>query len=201
MANDDTPFQAEANANAAIESLPSSLESRRHQMFPMLTDAEIKRMERFGTVRHFRNGERLFEAGRSTFGMLVILRGRVAISRYDGLGNTSLIIEHGAGQFCAEVGQLSDRPSLVNGDAVGEVEVLVIPSESLRALVVAEAELNDVEGVVAIPGAVAFLNDVPSDQWALVTSAPRELALRRLQAAGQVGGEGAAVKVLLHALD
>ena len=49
---------------------------------------------------------------------------------------------------------------------------------------ITEAELNDVEGVVAIPGAVAFLNNLPSDQWALVTSAPRALALRRLQAAG-----------------
>src|SRR5450830_1808527 len=49
---------------------------------------------------------------------------------------------------------------------------------------ITEAELNDVEGVVAIPGAVAFLSGVPGDQWGLVTSAPRELALRRLQAAG-----------------
>ncbi len=49
---------------------------------------------------------------------------------------------------------------------------------------ITEAELNDVEGVIAIPGAVAFLNSLPSDQWALVTSAPRELALRRMQAAG-----------------
>lgn len=49
---------------------------------------------------------------------------------------------------------------------------------------ITEAELNDVEGVVAIDGAVAFLNSLPGDQWALVTSAPRELALRRLQAAG-----------------
>ena len=49
---------------------------------------------------------------------------------------------------------------------------------------ITEAELNDVEGVVAIPGAVTFLNSLPGDQWALVTSAPRELALRRLQAAG-----------------
>ena len=49
---------------------------------------------------------------------------------------------------------------------------------------ITEAEINDVEGVVAIPGAVAFLDDLPGDQWALVTSAPRALALRRLQAAG-----------------
>ncbi len=49
---------------------------------------------------------------------------------------------------------------------------------------ITEAEINDVEGVVAIAGAVEFLNGLPGDQWALVTSAPRELALRRLAAAG-----------------
>ena len=49
---------------------------------------------------------------------------------------------------------------------------------------ITEAEINDVQGVVAIPGAVAFLSDLPGDQWALVTSAPRALALRRLHAAG-----------------
>lgn len=49
---------------------------------------------------------------------------------------------------------------------------------------ITEAEINDVEGVVAIPGALRFLNSLPGDQWAVVTSAPRALALRRLQAAG-----------------
>jgi sugar-phosphatase len=49
---------------------------------------------------------------------------------------------------------------------------------------ITEAEINDVEGVVAIAGAVAFLGSLPSDQWAVVTSAPRALALRRLHAAG-----------------
>ncbi|WP_300627230.1 HAD-IA family hydrolase [Pseudomonas sp.] len=49
---------------------------------------------------------------------------------------------------------------------------------------ITEAELNDVEGIVAIPGAVEFLNRLPADQWALVTSAPKALALRRMAAAG-----------------
>ncbi|KAF1027021.1 MAG: Hexitol phosphatase A [Pseudomonas sp.] len=49
---------------------------------------------------------------------------------------------------------------------------------------ITEAELEDVEGVVAIAGAIEFLKRLPSDQWALVTSAPKDLALRRLQAAG-----------------
>ncbi|MGY2292839.1 HAD family hydrolase [Pseudomonas sp. SDO528_S397] len=49
---------------------------------------------------------------------------------------------------------------------------------------ITEAEIEDVEGVVAISGAAAFLNALPAAQWALVTSAPKALALRRLHAAG-----------------
>ena len=49
---------------------------------------------------------------------------------------------------------------------------------------ITEAEIKDVRGVVAIPGAIEFLKRLPADQWALVTSAPRKLALHRLEAAG-----------------
>ena len=46
------------------------------------------------------------------------------------------------------------------------------------------AEVADVEGVVAIPGAAALLAALPPDAWALVTSAYRPLAERRMAAAG-----------------
>ncbi|MEZ0314648.1 MAG: HAD-IA family hydrolase [Myxococcota bacterium] len=46
------------------------------------------------------------------------------------------------------------------------------------------AELEDVEGIVPIPGAIELLASVPAERQALVTSAPRALALRRLAAAG-----------------
>jgi thioredoxin reductase (NADPH) len=143
MATDSTDLTPESSSIDPVTGLPGSLASRRHQMFPRLNEHEIRRLHRFGTVRRFRHGERLYEAGRTNFGMMVVLKGKVAVSRYDGLGNTSPIVEHGPGEFGAEVGQLSGRPSLVNGDAVGDVEVLVIPSEQLRALVIAEAELGE----------------------------------------------------------
>ena len=46
------------------------------------------------------------------------------------------------------------------------------------------AEMNDVGDIIAISGADAFLRALPADRWALVTSAPRELALKRIEAAG-----------------
>jgi sugar-phosphatase len=49
---------------------------------------------------------------------------------------------------------------------------------------VARGELEDVEGVVAIDGIVDFLASLPGARWAIVTSASRELATRRLKAAG-----------------
>ena len=51
---------------------------------------------------------------------------------------------------------------------------------------ITEAEVEDVEGVLAIPGAVAFLQSLPAHRWAVVTSAPKALALRRMHAAGLV---------------
>ncbi|MET0348530.1 MAG: HAD-IA family hydrolase [Rhizobacter sp.] len=46
------------------------------------------------------------------------------------------------------------------------------------------AEIADTEGVEPIPGAAEFVAALPTDRWAIVTSASRELALGRLAAAG-----------------
>ena len=58
----------------------------------------------------------------------------------------------------------------------------VDPQAEVHALLLAEIE--DVEGIEAIEGAKAFLGSLPPDRWAIVTSSPRKLALRRLEAAG-----------------
>ncbi|MDB5430788.1 MAG: putative nucleotide-disulfide oxidoreductase [Caulobacter sp.] len=116
---------------------------RMEQAFPTLTPAEIGRMQRFGEVRRYRDGEALFTTGVTTDGMFVILSGHVAITQRDGLGHVTPVTEQGVGQFLAEVGQLSGRAALVDGHAEGDVEALVIPPEALRRLLVAEAELGE----------------------------------------------------------
>ncbi|MGO4381633.1 FAD-dependent oxidoreductase [Pseudoduganella sp. RAF19] len=123
--------------------MPASLMTRLHQLNPVLNEQELKRIARFGTTRTYGRGVRILEAGHTTFGMIVTLKGTIAISRYDGLGNSSHMTEHGPGEFTAEVSQLAGRPSLVNAIAQTEVEALVIPPENLRALVIAEAELGE----------------------------------------------------------
>lgn len=53
-----------------------------------------------------------------------------------------------------------------------------------EAAAVSAAEIEDVEGVVAIEGVAEFLASLPKDRWAVVTSAPIALARARMGAAG-----------------
>src|SRR4051794_30882211 len=109
----------------------------------MLTPPEIARMRRFGDIKTYKPGEKLFETGKPGPGMFVILSGHVAITQRDGLGKVTPVIDQGPGQFLAEIGQLSGRIALVDGHAEGDVETLLIPPERLRALLVAEADLGE----------------------------------------------------------
>ncbi len=100
-------------------------------------------MRRFGEIRYYKEGEKLFETGKPGPGMFVVLSGHVAITQRDGLGHITPVIEQGPGQFLAEVAQLSGRRALVDGTAEGDVETLLIPPANLRALLVAEADLGE----------------------------------------------------------
>ncbi|TIP27440.1 MAG: HAD family hydrolase [Mesorhizobium sp.] len=58
----------------------------------------------------------------------------------------------------------------------------VDPMREAEALL--QAEMADIDGILPIAGAAAFLASLPAERWAIVTSAPRELALLRIAAAG-----------------
>jgi thioredoxin reductase (NADPH) len=160
--NDDQRSEHEAQGNATPPEPVASnaaLASRFHQMFPVLSQTEIDRVRRFGEVRRFPAGGLLFQAGETVPGMYVILSGRVAIEPRDGLGQAVPVAafaqligapveemtEVVPGEVIAEIGQLSGRPdlSVLDARAVGDVEAIVVPPESLRALLVTEAELGE----------------------------------------------------------
>src|SRR6266496_2433609 len=120
-----------------------TLEARRAQMFPVLADEEIARLRRFGAPRRYADGQCLFETGKTSPGMFVVLSGLVRITGRDGHGHDLLIAELSAGGFSGEVGQLSGRRALADAVAVGAVEALLVVPEQLRALLVAEADLGE----------------------------------------------------------
>ncbi len=53
-----------------------------------------------------------------------------------------------------------------------------------EAALLLQAELDDIEGVVAIAGVKALIEGLDPTRWAIVTSAPKALAETRLRAAG-----------------
>jgi sugar-phosphatase len=68
-------------------------------------------------------------------------------------------------------------------DTVGQLGLPGVDAAAEAAIIQAE-EMVDVEGIAQIRGVAAFLAVLRPGRWAVVTSAPRELALRRIAAAG-----------------
>lgn len=77
-------------------------------------------------------------------------------------------------------------PTIHGVRASETIRALNLPGVDVQAEVDAltQAEMDDVDGIESIAGAAAFLAALPANRWAIVTSAPRQLAIRRLEAAG-----------------
>jgi thioredoxin reductase (NADPH) len=123
--------------------LQSILEQRHDQIYPTLDPPEIERMRRFGNVNSFIAGESLWTVGQVAPGLMVVLAGKVAVTERGQFDNRTPIAVHGPGNFLGELALLSGRPALVDAIAQEPVEALNIPSEQLRALMIAEAELGE----------------------------------------------------------
>jgi sugar-phosphatase len=77
-------------------------------------------------------------------------------------------------------------PTIHGRRSVETIRQLALPGVDAQAEAdeITRLEIDDVAGIDALRGAAAFLAALPPDRWAVVTSAPRALALRRLEAAG-----------------
>jgi thioredoxin reductase (NADPH) len=133
----DSPNSAQSTASS------SAMHPRHDQIFPTLSADEIERVCRFGSVKHYADGEALFETGKPAPGLFILLSGHVCITQRDGLGHITPVVDQGPGQFLAETAALSNAPALVDGHAEGDVTALLIPPERVRTLLLAEADLGE----------------------------------------------------------
>ena len=122
---------------------PSIIDTRRDQMFPTLDRSEIERVRRFGKMRSFAPGEALAKVGHIGGGLSIILSGEVDVTRSSVSGERAPVVSNGPGAFLGELAQLAGRPALVDANARGPVEALIIPPDQLRALLAVEAELGE----------------------------------------------------------
>jgi len=70
-----------------------TIETRYDQMFPVLQAAEIERLRRFGTARSYAAGEQVVTAGEPSPGMIVVLKGELAVTQHNVLGHDQLIVK------------------------------------------------------------------------------------------------------------
>ena len=122
------------------------LDSRRDQMFPTLTPAQIETARRFasGEPRHFEPGETMFALGERNVPSWLVLDGSIEVVRRDGLGNEAPIVTHCPGQISGEINQLGGRATLAEGVAGAQgCTALPFDAEHLRALLIGSADLGE----------------------------------------------------------
>ena len=91
--------------------LPMSvITTRSDQMFPTFDPKEIERICRFGTVASYRKGDAVARVGELPKGLIVILSGKIEVTRRDASGRSDSIVVHQAGSFMGELAQLSRPP-------------------------------------------------------------------------------------------
>ena len=123
--------------------LPSNLATRRDQIFPTLTAAEIQRLQRFGSVRSYAAGTLLLKAGSPSPGLQVILSGAARVQPHDEHFRDRELVEHGAGSLVGELTGLSGTAALVDVIATTDVNALSIAAARLRELMVEEVDLGE----------------------------------------------------------
>jgi thioredoxin reductase (NADPH) len=122
--------------------MSSTIETRRPQMFPTLTPAQMARLEAFGTRKPMRSGEILAQSGEREGRVFVVISGSVEILLV-GLSSEERITLHQAGEFTGEMSTLRGARSLVRARAFEDGEVLIIEHENLRKLVQTDAILSE----------------------------------------------------------
>ncbi len=115
---------------------------RKAQMFPLLTPAQIGRLEAHGTHRQMTQGEILAQPGDRNLPLLVVLSGSIEVVQ-PGIDGEVLIVVHTTGSFSGEMSTLQSVGSLVRSRVRETGEVLSISDDRLRTIVQTDAELSE----------------------------------------------------------
>lgn len=110
--------------------------------FPTLTEDELNCLAQLGQRRRFSAGEVLFQNGERGYSFFAITSGEVRITE-SSRGRPQEVITHQPGEFTGDVTMLSGRPPVVTATAVGDCEVIEIPSCTVRRMLAEVPDLSD----------------------------------------------------------
>jgi len=108
-------------------------EERRQQLFPKLSDDELRCLMPHGTEQLLAPGEILFQEGDAEDGFYVVLSGALRVTRRVA-GEDALLALHEARQFTGALSMFTHETSIATGYAVGPTNVLRINSEGFQSV-------------------------------------------------------------------
>src|SRR4029078_423634 len=111
--------------------------------YPRLSDDQVATLEAGGRRGTVNAGETLVREGERSDYFFVMLSGKVAVTTTDDAGNRHVIRVHGPRRFLGELGDLEGQAAFYTAEVVEAGEVLVVPTERVRALVVHHPVLSD----------------------------------------------------------
>lgn len=125
----------------------SVIETRGHQLFPVLDAAQMDTAKRFasGPARDFAPGEIVFDVGERNVPVWLVIKGAIDVVRRDAINPETPITTLGVGQFSGEVSQLAGAKTIACGRA-SSAGCTAVPFDAahVRALMVGSAEIGEI---------------------------------------------------------
>jgi thioredoxin reductase (NADPH) len=123
--------------------VPLTIPPREEQVFPVLTAAQIARVEAHGKRRTVQRGDILIEAGAQQYPLLVVVSGELEVVRSSCAGE-EIATTHRQGQFSGELNLVTGRRGLATVRATEPGEVVEVERESLLSMLQTDAELSEI---------------------------------------------------------
>jgi thioredoxin reductase (NADPH) len=147
-------------------------------IFPSLTEDQMRLVLRYGKQRHFVADTVLFRQGERHISMYTIISGVIEISRSSAL-ETRVTAVIGSGIFTGEIGTLAGRAAIATGRTLSDCDLIEVDEDALRVLVVSEAELSEIIMRAYILRRARYINNVHGGVILLGSSdSPETLRLR-----------------------
>ena len=126
-----------------LRTVATLFESRRAQMFPKLTPAQLARLDSYGERARTRESEVLMESGDRYRRIVAVISGSLEVV-ITGAGGETPITQLTGGDFTGEMSALRGSSSFARTRVREAGEVISIPVENLRRLIQTDAELSEI---------------------------------------------------------
>src|SRR6188768_1890253 len=118
--------------------------SKREEVFPVLTPAQMARVAAHGRIRPSLAGEVLAEPGQLTVHFYVVKSGSIEIVRTSGATAQTIVALWTPGHFTGEVNLLSGRRALFLIRVREPGELIELTREELTAMIQSDSELSEI---------------------------------------------------------